>query len=747
MQPFASGRTTPASVFILLFMGWLAVGACPSHAAFTDVSSSSGITLADHTYGLGWGDFELDGDPDLLVIRHFYRPIVYRNNGVGGFNYVHSPPLFDASDHHGPLIADFDEDGDPDIYLTSGADAGTGTVPKKLYRNDGLDDEGRMMFVDVAPEWGLGDDEGRGRSSSAMDVDGDGALDIFVAKAPRLISPNSLFMNDGAGHFTDMAASVGIADTFGSVGGVWGDYDNDRDPDLLIGGEENLTYETRLYRNDGGQFTNVTAQALPAGLRFPAADWGDYDKDGDLDLAAGLGDEAYFDAITWNADALTFFFNARGTDNGLDGFAFVQSGDSSTYDLYTNGFYQANFIFISEDGHAPGPFSPFTLASDIFGAPDIIPGATIGTYLWTDSLFGIWQTRCNAPPGAGITFAGVITTNGDILDIGPTELEPYTHGPRGTRLYRNDAGTFTNVTLAAGVSDQANVRQVGWFDFDLDGRLDLFVMNKGDTEVQNQPDLLYHNEGDGSFTEVSVAQGLVGPTNGIGDGFAIEDVEGDGDLDVAMLSGAGPRFFSIHSPHRLYRNDGPTGNSLRVDLEGVLSTKDGYGAWVTCVSASTGRQVHYVTGNSWRGGHVLLEPVFGLGTDAEAESLIVFWPSNAATVLTNVPAGNVVVNEGEPVLGSPEIAGAPVLSIAARPNPSTSEVSFAIQGRGKGTARVTIHDTAGRLVAERSLGEGVESARWDGRTNGGGRAASGIYFARLHEGSRSALTRIVLLRR
>ena len=718
----------------------------PASAAFTDVSQSSGVYFNDHTYGLGWSDFDQDSRPDLFVVRHYFRPIIYRNLGNGQFNSFFFPPLFDASDHHGPMIGDFDNDGDSDIYLTSGADGGGGTVSKRLYRNDGS-----FEFLDIALQSGLADSLARGRSSSAMDVDGDGALDLFVAKAPRVISPNSLFMNDGKGMFTDIAASAGIANDFGSVGGIWGDYDRDLDPDLLIGGEESGTYETRLYRNNGDlTFTNVTFNVLPGLGEIATADWGDYDHDGDLDLAIGFGDEGLFDAVKWTADSLSFFFNARGNDNGLDGFAFTQTGDSSSYDIYTNGFYQPSSIFISEDAYHPGPITPFTLGAEIFGAPTIVPGQSVGAYLWTDGLVSLWQSRFNAPPAGGHTFAGVLTTNGDFTEVALTETEPYLHGMRGARIFRNDENLFVNVSAACGLSDSVNVRQVGWVDYDLDGHLDLFVMNKGDTQHLNQPDILYRNDGHGSFEDVTSAENLAGPSAGLGDAFSFEDYDGDGDLDVAMLSGTGPRFFSVHSNHRLYRNDGPAGNHLSVQLQGVFSTKDGYGAWVTCVSAAAGRQSHYVTGNSWRGGHTKLEPHFGLGADTVVDSLIVEWPSTAMTVLTNVPAGSVVVDETDPATDAPAGAGihaSTALRVRAQPNPSSGAISFEMAGRGASPAELKIYDTSGRLIDERSVAATQSRVAWDGRTREGAPAASGIYFARIREERRTALTRFVLLRR
>jgi len=717
-----------------------------SRAAFTDVSQSSGVNLNDHTYGLGWADFDGDTNPDLFVVRHYFRPIIYRNLGNGQFSSFFFPALFDPSDHHGPVIADFDNDGDPDIYITSGADAGGSTVPKKLYRNDGGFD-----FLDMAVGAGLADSLARGRSSSAMDVNGDGALDLFVAKAPRVASPNSLFLNNGNGTFTDIAPSAGVANDFGSVGGIWGDYDRDEDPDLLIGGEESGTYETRLYRNNGDlTFTNVAATALPGLGAIAAADWGDYDQDGDLDLAIGLGDEALFDALSFTPDSLTFFFNARGNDNGLDGFAFTQTGDSATYDIYTDGFYQPGSIYISEDAYNPPPSSPFTLGPDINGAPTIFPGQSVGVYLWTDGLFSLWQARCNAPPAGGHTFAGVITTNGDFTEAPTTETEAYVHGERGARIYRNDGGTFTNVSLACGVSDSVNVRQIGWVDYDLDGHLDLFVMNKGDTQHHNMPDLLYRNNGQGGFVNVTATENLSGPTAGLADAFSFEDYDSDGDLDVAMLSGTGPRFFSVHSKHALYRNDGPTGNHLSVKLAGVYSTRDGYGAWVTCVSATAGRQTHYVTGNSWRGGHTKLQPHFGLGADTVVDSLIVEWPSSTKSVLTDVPAGSVTVTEANPLTDAPGVEGIAAstsLRVNAQPNPSSGAISFEMTGRSDADAELKIYDTSGRLISEKRV-QGTQSrVVWDGRTRDGTAAASGTYFARLRENQRTAFTRFVLLRR
>ena len=716
-----------------------------ARAGFVDVSDDQNIIINDVTYGLGWGDLEQDGDPDLFIVRHYFRPLIYRNLG-SDFNHSFFPPLFQAQDHHGAILADLDDDGDLDIYLTAGSDGGFGSVAKKMYRNDG-----NYSFENVAFEWGLRDSLARGRSISAMDLEGDGDVDLFVAKAPRVDAPNSLYINDGSPSFTDMAASAGLADAFGSVGGIWGDYDRDGDADLFIGGEEDTTYQSRLYRNDGGlSFTNVTATAFPDLEQVSSAAWGDYDEDGDLDLAVGLGDQAHFDAVSWNADSLTFFFNTRGPDTGVDGFGFTQTGDSATYKLFLNGFYDNEAIYISATGYHPGLVTPFTLGFDEqIGTPPFTPGQSVGIYLWTETLADTWQVRTNTPPIQNTAFAGAITTNGSFTGVSTVDLEPYEHGERGTRLYRNEGdGTFLEVTTPAGLSDTVNVRHVTWIDVNLDGNLDLHVLNKGDTADRNQPNLLYLGVGSGFFVEASGFLGLEGPSEGLADACAFEDYDQDGDPDLAIVSGAGPRFFGLLSRHALFRNDGPTGNWLRLDLQGTASTGEGLGCWVTCVSASAGRQSRYVTGNAWRGSPVMRDPLFGLGGDAVVDSVIVEWPMNFVSLYTNVPANQTltIVEGADPASEVPGVdVSRPGLRLSIRPNPTAGRTTFHLAGRGEGEATVDVFDAAGRRVWSAAIPPGVSLVEWDGRDSGGARVSPGVYFTRARDGRSRAEGKVVVL--
>lgn len=717
--------------------------ALPAAADFNDVSNGAGVNRTEFTHGAAWSDFDADGRPDLLTCRHFSPPIIYRGLANGTFSSSFNPPLFGPGDHHGPVVADFDNDGDPDIYLTGGAEGGASSLAKYLYRNDGA-----FHFVDIAQPSGLADSSGRGRSCSVMDVNGDGWLDVFVAKARRPGCPNSLFLNNGTGHFTDIGTSAGIADGFGSVGGVWGDYDHDGDADLFVSGEEDTLSQSRLYRNNGNlTFTNVTSQFLPGLGRVAAAAWGDFDKDADLDLAVGLGDEALFDGAERISDKITFFCNAREVENGVDGIDFTTNASSVSFDLYSIGYYDPTTVFIGASGAHPGATSPFTLtASQAIGQPPYTIGVSTGIFIWAQGTS--WKVRCCSLPDQGYNYGGLIDATSSISSMSTNNFEPYTHGTRGTRLYRNDGSTFRDVTTQFDIDDHVNVRNLTWVDYDRDEDLDLHVLAKGDAQAQNEQDVMYRNRTT-YFTDETGEQDLEGPANGLADACAWEDYDGDGDLDVAMLSGSPPRVYALLETDRLYRNDSSPRNELRVNLVGTASNRDGLGAWVMCVSNYAGAQYHYVTANAWRGGQVMMDPYFALRFDTVVQLLRVEWPSGVVSELTNVPVGEVTVTEeGGDALDAATIVADPPreLRLSARPTPSAGNVVFDVAGALGAPSTLEIFDAAGRRVLEKRLDAAPTRIEWAGTEMSGRHVANGVYYAVLREGVREARAKVVMLR-
>ncbi len=225
----------------------------------------------------------------------------FRNDGRGGFADVSAAWGLDAQMGGLNLVhADYDGDGRVDLLVLRGAWLGQdGRIRKSLLRNDLKGPSGR--FVDVTAAAGLAYPAYPTQTAAWADYDGDGDLDLYVGnesesgsstplalyRDPGRPYPSQLFRNQGDGTFTDVARAAGVTNLRFAKGVAWGDYDNDGDPDLYV---SNLG-PNRLYRNDGPgsdggvTFTDV---AIDLGVTRPIGSFAtwffDYDNDGDLDL-------------------------------------------------------------------------------------------------------------------------------------------------------------------------------------------------------------------------------------------------------------------------------------------------------------------------------------------------------------------------------------------------------------------------------------------------------------------------------
>lgn len=286
----------------------------------------TGTTLTN-----AFADYDGDGDPDLYVGFNGAPNRLYRNEGGTFTDVAAAAGVADARATRSAAWGDYDADGDPDLML--GFAPGPASV-LKLYRNDG----GR--FTDVTAVAGLARDSAGVRQFSWVDVDGDNDLDLFVALRDR---PNVLYRNDGA-RFTDVAAEVGLADPRRSVGAVWFDFDEDGDLDLYVANQDGDA--NGLFRNDGGRFTDVAAAVgaewagrtprEPAnGTVRPCA--ADVDGDGHLDIFGAnygrngllLNRQGRFVDVSaeWGVDI----------DARYDACAFSDFDHDGRVDLYVNG--------------------------------------------------------------------------------------------------------------------------------------------------------------------------------------------------------------------------------------------------------------------------------------------------------------------------------------------------------------------------------------------------------------------------
>ncbi|WP_309670247.1 FG-GAP-like repeat-containing protein [Gemmatimonas sp.] len=189
-----------------------------------------------------FADIDQDGDLDLFVGFNGTPNRLYVNNGGTFRDIAAEAGVADARATRAAAWSDVDADGDPDLLL--GFTPGAGPV-LRLYRNDGA------HFTDITAASGLTVETGAVRQPAFIDVDGDGDLDLFVAFRDRA---NMLYRNSG-GVFTDVAASVGLADIRKSVGAVWFDYQQDGDLDLYVANQDGDA--NGFFRNDAGTFTDI----------------------------------------------------------------------------------------------------------------------------------------------------------------------------------------------------------------------------------------------------------------------------------------------------------------------------------------------------------------------------------------------------------------------------------------------------------------------------------------------------------
>jgi len=248
---------------------------------FTKITSGPVVEDVGKFYGGSWGDYDNDGYLDLFVANGAPRTnFFYRNQGDGTFIKVTNTPLDkDVGEHNPGNWGDYDNDGHLDLLV---ADSNT---PRLLYHNNG---QANFTCITEGP---LVTDLTAAMGSEWVDYDNDGDLDVFMPNSDDLTPKlNSLYRNEGQGAFTPITTGAPVTNEAVHMSSVWGDYDNDGDPDLYVCVRQ---YRTNfLYENNGdGTFLEITNGAPIPEVGSVAAAWGDYDNDGFLDLfvARGLG--------------------------------------------------------------------------------------------------------------------------------------------------------------------------------------------------------------------------------------------------------------------------------------------------------------------------------------------------------------------------------------------------------------------------------------------------------------------------
>jgi hypothetical protein len=500
-----------------------------------------------------------------------------------------------------------------------------------------------------------------GSGCAFLDYDNDGWLDVFLVNSTRFPGRqgepvySALFRNTRDGRFENVTGETGLAVEMYGIGVAAADYDNDGWTDLYV----TAVGGSHLFRNLGnGAFEDVTEKAGAGGqATFPtSAMFFDYDKDGNLDLlVANYVRWSVEDDLFCTLDGKTKSYCTPESYKGESPTLLRNRGDGTFEDatrkagVWSPSSKALGVALLDHDGDG---WLDFALANDT-EPNQLFRNDGEGTFTEVGMLAGMaFDEGGKARAGMGIDSADFSQSGRPGLLIANFSNEMLAlYSNVGNGLYVDDAPTSAvgrNSLLTLAFS-------VFFFDYDLDGQLDIFAGNGHVADDINvvqpgvthaQPPHIFRNLGGGRFEEVTEE---LGPDLGVpvvARGAANGDFDNDGDLDVLVNVNGGPAV--------LYRNDGANQNSfVRIKTIGTESNRDGIGARVTVTQPdghTQWRRVH--TGSSYAS-QSDTSLTFGLGSQHSARSVEVAWPSGRVDRLGEVPANHVVwIKEGEGLLAS-----------------------------------------------------------------------------------------------
>ncbi len=491
-----------------------------------------------------------------------------------------------------------------------------------------------------------------------FDYDGDGYLDLYLVNSLTVDLVKSkgetrsvLYRNNGNGTFTDVTDKTGVGDIGWGMGVAIGDYNNDGWDDIYV----TCLGPNHLLKNNGnGTFTDVTKKADVGDPRWSTgAAFVDYDNDGKLDLFVS-------NYVDFDVDNLPEFGKGRTCQfkgipvqcgpRGLKG-----AGDT----LYHNNG-DGTFTDVSRKAGVSDPDGYYGLGViasdfdgdglvDIFVANDSTPNFLYhnngdGTFKDIGFSSGIAVNENGSEQGSmGVTL-------GDYDHDGRLDLFITNFDDDYNTLYHNDGkGSFTDVSYAAKIA-AVSLPYVGWgtwfIDYDNDGWADLLVVN-GHVYPQlasyRQRNFVHHNNRDGTFTEVGAQLGAPFVEKRTGRGAAFGDIDNDGDTDVVINN--------LDGPAQVLRNDGGNANtSVLIKTIGVKSNRDGIGARIKIVSGDLTQIDEVHSGGSYLS-QSDLRLHFGLEKRTKIDVIEVHWPSGTVDKIVDAGVNRILtIKEGQGIV-------------------------------------------------------------------------------------------------
>ncbi len=587
-----------------------------------------------------------------------------------------------------------------------------------------------------------------GSGSAWADYDNDGDVDLYIT---NLGGPSRLFRNDGdingdgLPDFTDVAQALGVEErNLQSHGVVFIDYDNDGDQDLYIthlGG--NTLYQNRLAESGFVTFDDVTVFAgVGDSDRAITAAWADYDQDGWLDLYLAK----HFDCMPSVRESRDALYKNNGNGTFTDVSQYLCADHSLTCSqLNLSHAFTAGWFDYDNDGDP-----------DLYIASDVV-AAGWHNILWrndgSDGAGGWTFTDVSAESGTDYSINCKGLGVGDYDSDGYLDLA-YSHSEGGYLLHNNGDGTFEDVSIPAGVrriytphGDVATEWGTAFFDYDNDGWLDLFYVGGMINNLTTpQPDALFRNNHDGTFADVSAQAGIDDPRRGRC--ASICDFNRDGFVDLFVGNWG--------QPADLFFNQGPvlgnTNHWLTIIPEGGgMVNRDAIGTRLSLTTPDGITQIREITSGPTYGGGDHKVAHFGMGTNTTG-TLEVRWPDGETYSLGEVSADQHLhisrttgASDDDPIVSRFEL-------LQNYPNPFNPKSEIGIRIAETGQVTLKVYDLLGREVAvllDAHKAPGSYSVTWDATG-----FPSGVYYYRMNvqpaEGGRAGdyveTKKLVLLR-